>query len=44
MLLRGSAVELKSLPGKDLSIIGSVTLVRALHAAGLGDSYPFLIR
>ncbi|WP_409461814.1 dihydrofolate reductase family protein [Amycolatopsis sp. GA6-003] len=44
VLLRGSAVELKALPGKDLSIIGSVSLVRALHAAGLGDSYPFLIR
>ncbi|ATY15891.1 deaminase [Amycolatopsis sp. AA4] len=47
VLLRGSAVEtvaeLKALPGKDLSIIGSVSLVRALHAAGLVDSYTFLI-
>ncbi|MBB1156701.1 MULTISPECIES: dihydrofolate reductase family protein [Amycolatopsis] len=47
VLLRGSAVEtvaeLKALPGKDLAIIGSVSLVRALHAAGLVDSYTFLI-
>ncbi|WP_037362664.1 dihydrofolate reductase family protein [Amycolatopsis orientalis] len=47
VLLRGSAVEtvagLKNSPGKDLSIIGSVSLVRALHAAGLVDRYTFLI-
>ncbi|WP_134727985.1 MULTISPECIES: dihydrofolate reductase family protein [Amycolatopsis] len=47
VLLRGSAVEtvaeLKALPGKDLSIIGSVSLVRALHAAGLVDRYTLLI-
>lgn len=47
VLLRGSAVEtlaeLKALPGKDLSIIGSVSLVRSLHAAGLIDRYTLLI-
>ncbi|MGW7533710.1 dihydrofolate reductase family protein [Amycolatopsis sp. NPDC054798] len=47
VLLRGSAVEtvaeLKALPGKDLSIIGSVSLVRSLHAAGLVDNYTLLI-
>jgi dihydrofolate reductase len=47
VLLSGSAVErvreLKALPGKDLSIIGSVSLVRALHAAGLIDRYTFLV-
>src|ERR1039458_5607253 len=38
ILLRGDAVdtvaELKAQPGGDLSIIGSVSLVRSLHAAG----------
>ncbi|MCG3749362.1 dihydrofolate reductase family protein [Amycolatopsis sp. Poz14] len=47
VLLQGSAVEtvaeLKALPGKDLSIIGSVSLVRALHVAGLVDRYTLLI-
>jgi dihydrofolate reductase len=47
ILLRGDAVdvvaELKSRPGADLSIIGSVSLVRSLHAAGLIDRYTLLI-
>ncbi|MDQ0381895.1 dihydrofolate reductase family protein [Amycolatopsis thermophila] len=47
VLLRGDAVrtvaDLKSRPGKDLSIIGSVSLVRTLHAAGLIDRYTLLI-
>ncbi|MGV9296914.1 dihydrofolate reductase family protein [Amycolatopsis sp. NPDC003676] len=47
VLLRGSAVEtvaeLKASPGKDLAIIGSVSLVRSLHAAGLVDTYTLLI-
>ncbi len=47
ILLRGNAVEtvtaLKSKPGKDLSIIGSTSLVHALHAAGLIDHYTLLI-
>ena len=47
ILLRGDAVdtvaELKAQPGGDLSIIGSVSLVRSLHAAGLIDRYTLLI-
>jgi len=46
-LLRGEAVstvsDLKSGPGNDLSIIGSASLVRDLHAAGLIDRYTLLI-
>lgn len=41
ILLRGDAVgmvtDLKAQPGGDLGIIGSVSLVRSLHAAGLID-------
>ena len=47
ILLRGDAVgttaELKAQPGRDLSIIGSASLVRTLHAAGLIDHYTLLI-
>ncbi|MFE3174619.1 dihydrofolate reductase family protein [Amycolatopsis sp. NPDC059090] len=47
VLLRGSAVEtvaeLKASPGENLAIIGSVSLVRSLHAAGLVDTYTLLI-
>jgi dihydrofolate reductase len=47
ILLRGDAVEtvaeLKAQPGRDLSINGSVSLVRCLHAAGLIDHYTLLI-
>ena len=47
VLLRGDAVDavadLKAQPGRDLSIIGSASLVRALHAAGLIDHYTLLI-
>ena len=47
ILLRGDAVdtvaELKERPGDDLSIVGSVSLVRSLHAAGLIDHYTLLI-
>lgn len=47
ILLSGEAVEtvadLKAQPGKDLSIVGSASLVRALHAAGLIDHYQLLI-
>lgn len=47
VLLSGDAVdtvaELKARPGKDLSIIGSTSLVHALHAAGLVDRYRLLI-
>jgi dihydrofolate reductase len=47
ILLRGDAVgavaELKAQPGEDLGIIGSVSLVRSLHAAGLIDRYMLLI-
>ncbi|MFJ9176484.1 dihydrofolate reductase family protein [Streptomyces sp. NPDC102360] len=47
VLLRGDAVEtvaeLKARPGKDLSINGSPSLVRSLHAAGLIDHYTLLI-
>ena len=47
ILLRGDAVdtvaELKAQPGRDLSIIGSASLVRSLHAAALIDGYTLLI-
>jgi dihydrofolate reductase len=47
VLLRGDAVQrvadLKTGPGGDLSIVGSASLVRALHAAGLIDQYTLLI-
>ena len=47
ILLRGDAIatvaELKAQPGGDLSIIGSASLVRSLHAAGLVDRYTLLI-
>ncbi|HEY6276298.1 MAG TPA: dihydrofolate reductase family protein [Streptosporangiaceae bacterium] len=47
ILLRGDAVgavaELKAQPGGDLGIIGSVSLVRSLHAAALIDRYTLLI-
>ena len=46
-LLRGEAAvtvaALKAQPGPDLSINGSATLVRSLHAAGLIDQYTLLI-
>ena len=47
VLLRGDAAstvaELKAQPGGDLGIIGSVSLVGSLHAAGLIDRYTLLI-
>jgi len=47
ILLRGGAVdtvaELKAQPGRDLSIIGSASLVRSLHAAALIDRYTLVI-
>jgi dihydrofolate reductase len=47
ILLRGDAVatvaELKGQPGADLGIVGSASLVRSLHAAGLIDRYTLLI-
>ncbi|RMB58944.1 dihydrofolate reductase family protein [Tessaracoccus antarcticus] len=47
VLLRGDAVEnvtaLKSQQGPNLAIIGSASLARALHAAGLINSYTLLI-
>ena len=47
ILLRGDAVDtvtdLKTQPGRDLSVIGSASLVRSLHAAGLIDYYTLLI-
>jgi dihydrofolate reductase len=47
VLLRGDAVdtvtELKAQSTRDLSIIGSASLVRTLHAAGLIDHYTLLI-
>ena len=47
ILLRGDAVaavaDLKAQPGGDLGIIGSASLVRSLHAAGLIDRYTLLI-
>jgi dihydrofolate reductase len=47
VLLRGDAAAvvagLKEQPGGDLGIIGSASLVRSLHAAGLIDRYTLLI-
>jgi dihydrofolate reductase len=47
VLLRGDAVEvvakLKAQSDRDLGIIGSVSLVRSLHAAGLIDRYTLVI-
>jgi dihydrofolate reductase len=47
ILLRGDAAAtvagLKAQPGNDLSVIGSASLVRSLHAAGLVDRYTLLI-
>ena len=47
IMLRGDAVdtvaELKAQPGRDLSIIGSASLVRSLHAAALIDRYTLVI-
>lgn len=47
VLLSGDAArtvaELKAGPGDDLSIIGSASLVRSLHAKGLIDRYTLLI-
>jgi dihydrofolate reductase len=47
ILLRGEAVDtvadLKAQPGRDLSVIGSPSLVRSLHTAGLVDRYTLLI-
>ncbi|MFF7887583.1 dihydrofolate reductase family protein [Streptomyces sp. NPDC020794] len=47
ILLSGEAVEtvadLKASPGNDLSIIGSASLIRSLHAASLVDHYQLLI-
>ena len=47
ILLRGDAVdtvaELKAQSDRDLSIIGSASLVRALHVAGLIDGYTLFI-
>jgi len=47
VLLRGEAAdtvaELKARPGNDLSIIGSASLVRSLHAEGLIDHYTLLV-
>lgn len=47
VLLSGDAektvAELKTRPGRDLSVIGSASLVHALHAAGLVDRYTLLI-
>ena len=39
----GAAAGLKAQPGGDLGIIGSVSLVRSLHAVGLIDRYTLLI-
>ena len=38
-----ATTELKAQPGGDVGIIGSVSLVRSLHAAGLTDRYTLLI-
>ena len=47
ILLRGDAVDtvadLKAQPGRDLSIIGSASLVQGLHAVSLIDHYTLLI-
>ncbi len=39
----GTVAKLKNEPGNDLTIIGSASLVRDLHAAGLVDNYTLLI-
>jgi len=39
----GTVAELKTQPGGDLGIVGSVSLVRSLHAAGLIDRYTLVI-
>jgi dihydrofolate reductase len=39
----GTVAELKARPGHDLSIVGSASLVRTLHAARLIDHYTLLI-
>ena len=39
----GTVAELKAQPGGDLGIVGSVSLVRSLHAAGLIDRYTLVI-
>lgn len=47
ILLRGDAVDtvtvLKAQSGRNLSIIGSASVVRSLHSAGLIDRYTLLI-
>ncbi len=47
VLLRGDATqtvaELKAQDGNDLGIVGSASLVRSLHAAGLIDHYTLVI-
>lgn len=47
VLLRGDAVQqltaLKAQDGTDLAVIGSASLVRSLHAAGLVDRYTFVV-
>src|SRR5499427_7171462 len=47
VLLRGDAADmvakLKAQSDRDLSIVGSASLVRTLHAAGLIDNYTLLI-
>jgi dihydrofolate reductase len=47
VLLRGDAAELvaklKTQSDEDLGVVGSVSLVRSLHAAGLIDRYTLLI-
>lgn len=47
ILLRGDAVtkvsELKEQSDRDLSVIGSASLVHSLHAAGLVDRYTLLV-
>ncbi|HEV2372001.1 MAG TPA: dihydrofolate reductase family protein [Streptosporangiaceae bacterium] len=47
VLLRGDAAGtvagLKATPGADLGVVGSASLVRSLHAAGLIDRYTLLI-
>ena len=47
ILLRGDAVDtvagLKAQPGRDLGIVGSASLVRSLHAAGLIDHYTLVM-
>lgn len=46
ILLHGEAVDtvatLKARPGHDLAIIGSVSLIHSLHAAGLIDTFTLL--